>query len=158
LLYLERAQFIDLIARNPTLALAVVAKVIGHLRAADVARTTGLMAGDDVNNVSVQPVLALAPDLRTPPSGQPLQTQPLLSTAGVVLAAALVLAAVVGALNHLAPQWLFLILLGAAAALWTANIVMSAAVGLGLVVAWTLFGIATPQAASVGFASPSWLL
>jgi CRP-like cAMP-binding protein len=157
-LYLERTHFIDLITRNPTVALAVVAKVIGHLRAADLDRASGLTASTDLDGASEEPVPGLAPDLRTPRSSQRRPTSRLRSTTGVVLAAALLLAAVVGVVNGLAPTWLFLVLLGAAAVLWASNVVMSSVVGLSLMVAWMLFGIATPEQAAAGFASPSWLL
>ncbi len=159
LLYLERTHFVELIARNPTLALAVVAKVIGHLRAADAARTSGGTANGEPQSAlqQAQAVPGLAPDLRGLRTGQSHAAPRLRARVGVVLTAALVLAAIVGVLNGLAPMWLFLILLGAAVVLWASNVVMSSAVGLSLIAAWMLFRIATPQQATAGFASPSWL-
>jgi CRP-like cAMP-binding protein/di/tricarboxylate transporter len=157
LLYLERKHFIDLIARNPAVALAVVAKVVGHLRAADRARTAGVTATGEPTSAGAQRVPGLAPELRTPSAAQLRNASGRRPLVGVALTAALVLAALVGLFDGLAPMWLFLILLGAAAVLWASNVVMSSAVGLSLLVAWMLFHIATPQQATAGFASPSWL-
>jgi Flavin containing amine oxidoreductase/Sodium:sulfate symporter transmembrane region len=73
-----------------------------------------------------------------------------LVVAGVLLAAAVLV-------QGRSPQAVFLLQLGAAVALWMSEVVPDAAVSLGLVAAWVLFGLAPPAQAAFGFASMDWV-
>jgi CRP-like cAMP-binding protein/di/tricarboxylate transporter len=160
-LRLERERFLELIGRNPTVALTVTTKIIGHLRTADAARTNH-------GGVSQTADLVLAPGQRPrvprpapvahPPSTLESAGRPgLRSGAYLLVATAFGVSALLAQLNGSGSAEVFVLLLGAAAMLWASGLLPFAAVGLGLVATWLVFGIATPQQAMAGFASSSWL-
>jgi CRP-like cAMP-binding protein len=158
-LRLERDRFLELIGRNPTVALIVTTKIIGHLRMADDARTSpgGQSRTSDLVLQASQPASV--------PARQALQGSTVESTrharlqtgAYVLVAVGFGVAAVLAKLSGSGSAEVFVLLLGAAAMLWASNLLPFAAVGLGLVASWLVFGIATPQQAMAGFASSSWL-
>jgi CRP-like cAMP-binding protein/di/tricarboxylate transporter len=158
-LVLERVRFLELIRRNPTVALTVTTKIIGHLRAADDARTspTGISRTSDLMVEPGERPPLLAPIARL---GSPITFTGrswLRPGAYVLIAAGFGVAAVLAALSGREQALVFLLLLGAAAMLWASSLLPFAAVGLALVASWLVFGLATPQQAMAGFASSSWL-
>jgi CRP-like cAMP-binding protein/di/tricarboxylate transporter len=158
-LRLERGRFLELIRRNPTVALTVTTKIIGHLRAADNARTRP-------GGVSPTPDLTLETSERPPVSTPLAHPSSLVGSAGrswlrpgayVLVAACFGVGAVLAKLSGSGSAEVFVLLLGVAAMLWASSLLPFAAVGLGLVASWLVFGLATPQQAMAGFASSSWL-
>ncbi|HEV7664082.1 MAG TPA: SLC13 family permease [Chloroflexota bacterium] len=77
--------------------------------------------------------------------------------AAAAVAAAATCVALVALTDASDPIRSFALLLTAAVILWIADIAPPSAVGLGLVAAWILSGIATPTTAIGGFASLDWL-
>jgi CRP-like cAMP-binding protein/di/tricarboxylate transporter len=160
-LRLERERFLELIGRNPKVALTVTTKIIGHLRTADQARTrpagisgtSDLMLQPGQRSATTTPAPVTHPSARVESGHRPW----LRSGAYVLVAAAFAVAAVLAQLSGRGSAHVFLLLLGAAAMLWASSVLPFAAVGRGLVASWLVFGIATPQQAMAGFASSSWL-
>jgi DASS family divalent anion:Na+ symporter len=159
-LRLERERFLELIGRNPAVALTVTTKIIGHLRTADAARTSsdGISRSYDL---ALQPIQRPAPSaaVTLPDSSveSPARSAWLRAGAYVLVAALFGVGAVLAQLSGSGPAQVFVLLLGAAAMLWASGLLPFAAVGLGLVASWLVFGIATAQQAMAGFASSSWL-
>jgi di/tricarboxylate transporter len=151
-LRLERARFLELIRRNPTVALTVTTKIIGHLRTADAARARP----GGLSRTSERPPAPAAvahPNSTVGSAGRSW----LRPGAYVLVAAGFGVGAVLARLNGSGSAQIFLLLLGVAAMLWASSLLPFAAVGLGLVASWLVFGLATPQQAMAGFASSSWL-
>jgi CRP-like cAMP-binding protein len=120
-LCLERARFVDLIRRNPSVALAITAKVIGHLRSADRARSTRQDATEGAGGAPVQVVdrpSALVDDLRATDDYPKAARSRLWTGTCLALSAVFGLGALAGALRSVDHVGLFVLLLGTAATLW----------------------------------------
>lgn len=76
--------------------------------------------------------------------------------AAVLLAAALGVAATLS-VGLAGPAWAFVLYLAAAIVLWARDVFPTSAVGLALVAAWIMSGIARPEQAVAGFASLDWV-
>ena len=82
------------------------------------------------------------------------RTRPAGALAAGVAVAALGAAALV---NPLSPLLAFLLVLGAAVALWVAAVLPDFVVCIALVIAWVLLGMATPAEAVGGYGTTSWI-
>ncbi len=177
LLRLERSRFLDLVQREPLIAITVAGTLSMRLRRSDQRLTRALhhFTSDHANRAEMtflddleQGPLAsqavshpMLSDLELSPlleSSRPFPTtpkSPLVRRLLIAVTVILLLLAV-----FLAPidqRGAFLSLLAAAVVLWSATLVPDFAVALGLIVSWVLLGLATPEQAIAGFATSSWL-
>jgi CRP-like cAMP-binding protein len=169
-LRLERTRFEALLRREPGIAHAIAVALSRRIRERERATSrgeqsetaepaVGAISGPPVelDSKAAHPVAAEVDragaashrGVKRPMAGRSLVTGVVAGIFGVGAVAA-----------HIAsgpPQAVFGLLMAAAIALWTAQLLPDFAVALGLVVAWLLVDLATPSQALAGFASLTWL-
>ena len=177
LLRLERARFLDLVQREPLIAMTVAATLSMRLRRSDQRLTRALhhFAQDHEKNteVTIPDEIKVERSTRDPfthdsadeheiaplpqraSNAETSSRSPVVHGVLILLAAALLLLATVIAPSD--QRGAFLSLLAAAVVMWSANLMPDFAVALGLVVGWVLLGLSTPAQAFAGFATSSWL-
>ena len=177
LLRLERSRFLDLVQREPLIAMTVAGTLSMRLRRSDQRLTRALhhFTHDHENSADMtipgeikferatrEPFThdmadehEIAPLTQRAKTATSTMRSPIVRGVLIVLTVALLLLAIV-----LAPtdqRGAFLSLLAAAVVMWSANLIPDFAVALGLVVFWVLLGLSTPAQAIAGFATSSWL-
>ncbi|MBI2755473.1 MAG: cyclic nucleotide-binding domain-containing protein [Chloroflexi bacterium] len=153
-LRLERSRFLDLLRKEPGVGYAIAVALSRLLRERDRVRMWGERARETGAEPRGTPTPA-PPTRRSPRLGLGAGARRGIVTA--VLAGGFgVMAVAVHALVG-SPQWVFGLLMAAAVAMWTGQLLPDFAVALALVAAWVLLGVATPAQALAGFASMNWL-
>ena len=156
ILRLERSAFLDLLRREPSVALAVAGTLSRRLAGMlHQAHELDAAVGAAAPPQSGEGTVAAAIQAATRPRWKP-------GRGGLALAMAILMLGIGWALppplGMSAVAWHALVVLLAALPALVLDALLEGVLALLLVGAWVLFGIATPDVALSGFANPSWLL
>jgi CRP-like cAMP-binding protein/di/tricarboxylate transporter len=153
-LRLERTRFEALLRKEPGIGLTVAVALSRRIRERERARPSDEELHSAPSAAAASTVSEGAVTVRHHARHRPISWRCL---AGGVLAGTFGVGALAAHVAAAPPQAVFGLLMAAAIALWSSQLLPEFAVALGLVVAWLLLGVATPAQALAGFASLTWL-